>query len=83
MSSLNGSPDSSPVNKEAGTHVISEHSDSDDEAPEKAAFLGSFSLEEEKKILRKIDHRFLLLIGLMYMIKQVGNPLSRAFIALN
>ncbi len=76
MSSQGASPDLAPIIKDVGIHVVSEHADSDDEAGEKAAFLASFSLEEEKKILRKIDHRFLILIGLMYMIKQVRDSLS-------
>jgi hypothetical protein len=37
----------------------------------KAAFLATFTPEEEKMIMRKVDRRFLLLIGLMYMIKTV------------
>jgi hypothetical protein len=35
------------------------------------AFLSSFSAEEDKAIMRKVDRRFLLLIGLMYMLKNV------------
>jgi hypothetical protein len=34
-------------------------------------FLATFSREEEKKIRCKVDKRFFLLIGLMYMVKQV------------
>ncbi|KAJ5492113.1 Major facilitator superfamily domain general substrate transporter [Penicillium expansum] len=34
-------------------------------------FLASFSSQEEKQIRRKVDKRFLLLIGLMYMVKQI------------
>lgn len=34
---------------------------------ERAAFLATFSLEEERRILRKIDYRFLLLLGIMHM----------------
>lgn len=37
----------------------------------KSNFLSQFTPEEEKRIKRKIDRRFLLLIGLMYMIKTV------------
>jgi hypothetical protein len=37
----------------------------------KSNFLSTFTPEEEKCIKRKIDRRFLLLIGLMYMIKTV------------
>ncbi|KAL4871372.1 major facilitator superfamily domain-containing protein [Aspergillus spectabilis] len=32
------------------------------------AFLATFSADEEKVIMRKVDHRFLVLIGLMFMI---------------
>lgn len=38
----------------------------------RAAFLSSFTAEEEKNIMRKVDRRFLVLIGLMYMIKTVS-----------
>ncbi|EXJ82797.1 hypothetical protein A1O3_06612 [Capronia epimyces CBS 606.96] len=38
---------------------------------ERAAFLATFTLEEEKKILRKIDYHFLLLLGLMHMTKSI------------
>ena len=35
------------------------------------AFLSTFSAEEHKSIMRKVDRRFLLLIGLMYMLKNI------------
>ena len=35
------------------------------------AVLSSFSAEEDKAVMRKVDRRFLLLIGLMYMLKNV------------
>ncbi|EHY56655.1 hypothetical protein HRR83_002260 [Exophiala dermatitidis] len=38
---------------------------------DREAFLSSFSAEEDKKIMRKVDKRFLLLIGLMYVLKNV------------
>jgi hypothetical protein len=38
----------------------------------RAAFLATFSAEEEKKIMRKVDIRFCLLIGVMFMVKNVG-----------
>ncbi|KAF2803254.1 permease of the major facilitator superfamily [Mytilinidion resinicola] len=38
---------------------------------DKEAFLASFSAEDDKAIMRKVDRRFLLLIGLMYLIKNV------------
>jgi hypothetical protein len=62
----------SHTGKNIDKNVVSVIPDSiDEEAAEKAAFLASFTLEEEKKILRKIDYRFLVLIRLMYIIKQV------------
>ncbi|KAL2825795.1 major facilitator superfamily domain-containing protein [Aspergillus cavernicola] len=33
------------------------------------AFLATFSADEEKAVLRKVDRRFLVLIGLMFMVK--------------
>lgn len=37
------------------------------------ALLQSFTPEEDKRIRRKIDRRFLFLIGMMYIIKTVRN----------
>ena len=34
-------------------------------------FLSSFSAEEDRRIMRRVDRRFLLLIGLMYMLKNI------------
>lgn len=42
-----------------------------DAAADPKAFLASFSPEEDKAIRRKVDRRFLWLIGLMYIIKNV------------
>ena len=42
------------------------------EAGSREAFLGSFAPEEEKRILRKVDKRFLLLIGVLYLVKNVS-----------
>ena len=35
------------------------------------AFLASFTPAEDKSIMRKVDRRFLLLIGLLYMVKNI------------
>lgn len=51
----------------------------DDKTPEtasetsqtRAEFLSSFTQDENKAIMRKVDRRFLLLIGMMYIIKNV------------
>ncbi|EXJ77833.1 hypothetical protein A1O3_08992 [Capronia epimyces CBS 606.96] len=42
-----------------------------DDPEAKAAFLATFTAEEEKKIMRKVDQHFFLLIGLMFLIKTV------------
>ncbi|EXJ79705.1 hypothetical protein A1O3_07988 [Capronia epimyces CBS 606.96] len=39
--------------------------------PDREAFLSSFTAEEDRKIMRKVDKRFLLLIGLMYILKNI------------
>jgi hypothetical protein len=51
--------------------------DSDDEG--RKAFLASFSAEEDRAIRRKVDRRFLWLIGLIYILKNVSSlsPLRR------
>jgi hypothetical protein len=38
---------------------------------DKEAFLSSFTAAENKAIMRKVDRRFLLIIGVMYLIKNV------------
>jgi hypothetical protein len=42
-----------------------------DAATDRAAFLATFSAEEDKAIMRKVDWRFLWLIGVIYLIKNV------------
>ncbi|KAF2113190.1 high-affinity nicotinic acid transporter [Lophiotrema nucula] len=42
-----------------------------DDPEAKAAFLSTFTAEEEKRIMRKVDYRFVLLTGLMFLIKQI------------
>ena len=37
----------------------------------RAEFLSTFTPEEERKIIRKVDYRLLLLCGVIYMVKQV------------
>lgn len=38
---------------------------------DRESFLASFTAEEDRRIMRKVDRRFLLLIGLMYMLKNI------------
>lgn len=42
-----------------------------EEAGGKAAFLATFTPQDDKDIMRKVDKRFLLLIGILYMTKNV------------
>ncbi|KAK2054866.1 high-affinity nicotinic acid transporter [Colletotrichum caudatum] len=42
-----------------------------DDPEARAAFLSTFSAEEERTVIDKIDRAFLVLIGIMYMIKQI------------
>jgi hypothetical protein len=43
-----------------------------EEAGGKAAFLATFTQQDDKDIMRKVDKRFLLLIGILYMTKNVS-----------
>jgi hypothetical protein len=43
-----------------------------EEAGGKAAFLATFTPQDDKDIMRKVDKRFLLLIGILYMTKNVS-----------
>ncbi|OBT49085.1 hypothetical protein VE00_00173 [Pseudogymnoascus sp. WSF 3629] len=51
--------------------VVTLDSSQSDAAADPRAFLASFSTEEDKAIRRKVDRRFLWLIGLMYIIKNI------------
>jgi hypothetical protein len=44
-----------------------------EEAGSKAAFLATFTPQDDKDVMRKVDRRFLLLIGILYMTKNVSN----------
>lgn len=59
----------SPTAIKKTSEAISTHFNADD-----TAFLSSFSPEEDKAIRRKVDRRFLWLIGLIYLIKNVQVP---------
>lgn len=43
-----------------------------DATESKEAFLTSFTPQESHAIIRKVDRRFLLVIGMMYLIKNVS-----------
>jgi len=42
-----------------------------EEAGSREAFLASFTKKDDKAIMRKVDRRFLLLIGILYMTKNI------------
>jgi hypothetical protein len=48
-----------------------------EEAGSKEAFLATFTPQDDKIIMRKVDSRFLLLIGILYMTKNVSATPSR------
>lgn len=50
----------------------------DAEAKRRATFLATFSAKEDKEIRRKVDWRFLWLIGMLYLIKNV-RPVHPAY----
>ena len=50
-----------------------------EEAGSKAAFLATFTPQDDKDVMKKVDRRFLLLIGILYMTKNVSVPLALAF----
>lgn len=50
-----------------------------EEAGSKAAFLATFTPQDDKAVMRKVDRRFLLLIGILYMTKNVSTTPSRLF----
>lgn len=45
----------------------------DGTAEGKKAFLATFTAEEDKSIMRKVDRKFLLLIGIIYLFKNVSS----------
>lgn len=63
------------MEKIAGSTVLSDVGESNSELgtedERRKALLQSFTPEEDKQIRRKIDRRFLFLIGMMYIIKTV------------
>jgi hypothetical protein len=47
-------------------------SKTDGSGQSREAFLASFSAAENHRIIRKVDRRFLLIIGMMYILKNVS-----------
>ncbi|TVY15200.1 MFS transporter prlL [Lachnellula arida] len=69
LKSVDGDKISSHVN--GTSSVATPDSLHSDVAVDRIAFLSSFSPEEDKAIRRKVDWRFLWLIGMMYIIKNI------------
>lgn len=66
--------DDSPTTSQLGAAEGTFH-DGTDEG--KRAFLASFGVAEDKAVMRKVDRRFLLLIGCIYVIKNVSSSARR------
>ena len=66
--------------KEPSADAIKDVETTPDNASEssnsKTTFLESFSQAENKRIMRKVDRRFLVITGMMYLIKQVTTLFS-------
>jgi hypothetical protein len=56
------------------SHTSSQKLPNNASQSEKEAFLSSFTAAEGKAIIRKVDRRFLLIIGMTYLIKNVSTP---------
>ena len=69
--SATGMVEASPGSAKDGDVSISERTPSPSSGNYRETFLASFDAEEDKRIMRKVDRRFLLLIGLAYMIKNI------------
>lgn len=52
------------------TEAVEPHRDSDDETY-RQNFLSRFTADDDRRIMRKVDLRFLPLMGFMYLVKQV------------
>lgn len=52
-----------------------------EEAGSREAFLATFTPQDDANIMRKVDRRFLLLIGILYMTKNVGRLLCYSALA--
>ncbi|KAJ0114682.1 vitamin h [Diaporthe amygdali] len=57
----------------AGTEIVEPQSEADDGSREtyRRNFLSGFTAEDDRRIMRKVDLRFLPLMGFMYLVKQV------------
>lgn len=57
----------------AGTEVVEPQSEADDDSREtyRRNFLSGFTAKDDRRIMRKVDLRFLPLMGFMYLVKQI------------
>lgn len=54
----------------ADTEAVESHRDPDDDTY-RQDFLSRFAADDDRRIMRKVDSRFLPLVGFMYLVKQV------------
>lgn len=59
----------------ASQTAVNEFHDGTDEG--RKAFLATFTADDDKAIRRKVDKKFLLLIGIIYLIKNVRGDSSK------
>jgi hypothetical protein len=59
---------------QCGSHISSVllNGPESDGKSDREAFLSSFTAGDDREIMKKVDNRFLWLIGLMYILKNVG-----------
>jgi hypothetical protein len=58
-------------NQDCPAVEVRAHTDAVDD--NRVAFLDTFTPAEQKKIIRKIDRRTLIMAGVIYLVKQVSN----------
>ncbi|KAL4880252.1 hypothetical protein BJY04DRAFT_219255, partial [Aspergillus karnatakaensis] len=62
-------PETNPKSQDAPVVEVHPHTETVDDS--RAAFLATFTPKEQKEIIRKVDRRILVLIGLIYLVKQI------------
>lgn len=65
--------DTAVIESPAASEIVSSEFHDGTDAGKKA-FLATFTAEEDKAIMRKVDRKFLLLIGIIYLFKNVSDP---------
>lgn len=73
MSDIESSLQTGPEDKNKPTTQVSSNDIKEEDPSERyrREFLSQFSAEDDRKIMRKVNRRFLLIMGFMYLIKQI------------